>query len=144
MSNITIYLAGAMSELSYSEYMNWRIEFSRRVHRIIHDCDFNVHARIFNPCLYYNFDKKYEKTDREPFEFDIYNLKKSDLVVVNLNRQYSIGTCMEIAIARDNGIPIIGLHENDNELHPWISECCIRVCDNMDELVEYVINYYIM
>lgn len=144
MSNITIYLAGAMSGLQYDEYMCWRVEFSRKIHRLIYDCDIDQKIRIFNPCMYYNYDEKYEKTEREPFEFDIYNLKRSDLIVANLNRQDSIGTCMELAIAKDNMIPVVGLHENDDSLHPWVSECCIRVCDSMDELVQYVVNYYIV
>lgn len=76
--------------------------------------------------------------------YEIHNLKKADVVVANLNNQDSIGTCMEIAIAHDHGIPIVGLHDGDEPLHPWLEECCTRVCDSMDELIEYVADYYII
>lgn len=144
MNDYRIYLAGAMSCLSYDEYMAWRVKFTHDVNALAHDYEIKQNVVIFNPCSYYNFEEKLHKTEREPFEFDLYNLKRSDLVVANLNNQYSIGTCMELAIAKDRQIPVIGLKENDSELHPWISECCTRVCDDMDELVYHVIDYYLL
>ena len=137
------YLAGAMSGVDFNEQVGWRIEFENRILNLANDLVHND-VRIFNPCIYYNFEEKHHKDEKEPFEYDLYSLKRSDIVVANLNKQDSIGTCMELAIAKDNRIPVIGLHENDDELHPWIAECCTRVCDSMDELVEHVFEYYIV
>ena len=50
---------------------------------------------------------------------------------------------MEVAIARENRIPIVGLNENDYNLHPWLVESCVRICDTMDELVNYVTDYFL-
>lgn len=138
-----VYLAGAMSGTSFEDQIWWRDEFSHQIHDKIDTCGCDVKYRIFNPVFYYNFNEKLHKTEREVFEFDINNLKKCDFVVANLNKQHSIGTCMEIAIARDNGIPVIGLYEDKDELHPWLSECCTRICSSMEELVDHVFYYYL-
>ena len=51
---------------------------------------------------------------------------------------------MELAVAKEYKKPIIGLNENGYELHPWLIECCTRICDTMDELIEHVINFYLV
>lgn len=137
-----IYLAGSMTGTNFSDQIWWRTEFANQLKDKIYTWGLDVKYHIFNPLFYYNLEYKSEKSDREVFEFDIHKLKKCDLIVANLNKQHSIGTCMEVAIARDNGIPVIGLYENKEELHPWLAECCIRVCDSMEELVDYVFHYY--
>ena len=137
---ISIYLAGAMTGLPFNEQISWRNDFTdmiqerRAIERIM----------VFNPCLAYSPSDNRHKTEKEVMRYEIYNLKKADVVVVNLNNQDSIGTCMEIAIAHDHGIPIVGLYDGDEPLHPWLEECCTRVCDSMDELIEYVADYYII
>lgn len=145
MKNMQIYLAGAMSGLSFEEQVGWRRDIKNYIYNFVdHMFHPNVSLKVFNPCDYYNFEEKMHKTEREPFEFDLYNLKRSDLVIANLNKQDSIGTCMELAVAKDRRIPIVGLYEKSEELHPWISECCIRICNSMDELRDYVCEYYIV
>lgn len=98
---------------------------------------------FFSPPEYYNEFCLEHKSDKEVFLFDLNKLRKADVVVVNLNQQKSIGTAMEVAIAYENRIPIIGLKENDEQLHPWFLCCCNRVCDTMDELVEYLSTFYL-
>lgn len=137
---ISIYLAGAMTGLPFNEQISWRNDFTdmiqerRAIERIV----------VFNPCLAYSPSDNRHKTEKEVMRYEIYNLKKANVVVANLNNQNSIGTCMEIAVAKDRQIPIIGLNENGSELHPWISECCTRVCEDMNELVYHVIDYYLL
>lgn len=143
MNGLKIYLAGKMTGLSYEDMQSWRFEFENRVNKYVKASDITYRVNVFNPCDYYNTVTDKFKTDREVMEFDIYNLKKSDMVVVNLNSQDSIGTAMEIAIARDNGIPIIALCEHEDELHSWLRESCMRICEDMDELIEYVTDYFV-
>lgn len=143
MNGLKIYLAGKMTGLSYEDMQSWRFEFENRVNKYVKASDITYRVNVFNPCDYYNTVTDKFKTDREVMEFDIYNLKKSDMVVVNLNSQDSIGTAMEIAIARDNGIPIISLCEHEDELHSWLRESCMRICEDMDELIEYVTDYFV-
>ena len=137
---IRMYLAGGMTGLSFKEQTEWRDEFTNG----ITDRRENERILVFNPVKAYNLEVKTHKTEREPFYYDIYNLKKSDIVIVNIDKQDSIGTCMEIAIAHDNGIPIVALHTNDAPIHPWIDMCCLRICDSMDELVDYIADYYLV
>lgn len=142
MNGLKIYLAGKMTGLSYEDMQEWRFEFKDRVNKYVKASGITYRVNVFNPCDYYNPLSNEHKSDREAMEFDIYNLKKSDIVVVNLYNQDSIGTCMEVAIARDNGIPVIGLYEDKDELHPWLEECCTRICNSMEELVDHVFYYY--
>lgn len=143
MNSFRYYLAGGMSNLSYEEMRNWRNVVIDKIDKIVLDTDTAVYPIYFNPVEYYNPFKDFHKNEREPFEYDLYNLRKSDLVIVNFNSPNSIGTAMEIAIARENRIPIVGLNEEENELHPWIVESCVRICDTMDELVNYVTDYFL-
>lgn len=143
MRDIQVYLAGGMSGLSFEEQIAWRDHIGNKIIAFAIG-NINNRVRVFNPCDYYNLEEKSHKLEREPFEFDIFNLKRSDFVIANLNKQDSIGTCMELAIAKDNGIPVIGLYTGNEELHPWISECCIRICTSMRELEQYVCEYYLL
>lgn len=143
MNSLRIYLAGKMTGLSYDDMQGWRFEFEAEINKYAKTHDISYRVNVFNPCDYYNPLSDAHKSEREAMDFDIYNLKKSDIVVVNLNNQDSIGTAMEIAIARDNGIPIIAMCENDDELHPWLRDSCIRICNDMDELIEHITEYYI-
>ena len=143
MNSLKIYLAGKMTGLSYENMQGWRFEFEDRVNKYVKASDITYRVNVFNPCDYYNPLSNEYKTEREVMDFDIYNLKKSDIVVVNLNSQDSIGTAMEIAIARDNGIPIVALCKNDDRLHSWLRDSCVRICNDMDELTKYIIDYYI-
>lgn len=140
---IMIYLAGAMSGTSHEERWGWRNEFEHFLQNnyINYGCN---NFDCFFPCAYYDIDESFHKTEREAFEFDMWSLKRSDVVVVNLNRQNSIGTAMEIAVAKDNGVPVIGFKDNEEELHPWIVECCNRVCDSIEEAEEHILCYYLM
>jgi hypothetical protein len=76
-------------------------------------------------------------------EFDLYNLRKSNLVVVNFNAPQSIGTAMELMVAKENKIPVIGLNKDETKLHPWLIECCTRICDSFREIVNHVVNFYL-
>ena len=76
-------------------------------------------------------------------ELDLHKLRNSNLVIVNFNDMYSLGSMSELAIAYDRRIPIIGLDVNKQELHPWQIEMCNRIFDDMDEMLDYVEDYYL-
>ena len=52
----------------------------------------------------------------------------------------------EIAIAYEHRIPIIGLVSKENEslLHPWQKEMCSRFFTDIDEMLDYVEDYYLI
>ena len=140
METIKIYLSGGMGSISFEEQSKWR-------HQIMDAIKFNYECEkkpiFFNPVNYYNFEEVRHRSEREVMEFDLYNLRNSNLVIVNFNDPKSIGTAMEIVIAKEGNVPVIGFGVNGQEIHPWLLECCTRVCDNLREVVEHVVEFYL-
>ena len=128
-----------MSDISFEEQVEWRDKF------IIDSGwgDDNSDISVFSPPDYYNKKKKKYKTQREVMDFDLYNLRKSDIVVVNFNVPKSIGTAMELILAKELHIPIIGINEDKKKLHPWLVECVSRMCDSIGEAIEYIHGFYL-
>lgn len=141
METVKMYLAGGMGSLSEEEQTKWRRQIRDAI--MYGDFDYDKKPVFCDPTQYYSFFSREHKTEREIFEFDLYNVRKSDLIIVNFNDEKSIGTAMELAVAKENKIPIIGLNRDNRELHPWLIECCTRVCDNIRELVEHVVGFYL-
>ena len=98
---------------------------------------------FFNPVNYYNFKEVRYRSEKEVMEFDLNALRNSDLVVVNFNDPKSIGTAMELMLAKELHIPIIGLNKDKKELHPWLECCCNRMCVDMRELASHVVDFYL-
>lgn len=128
-----------MGSLSWEEQTKWRQQVKNEI--LSRDCD--KIAQFFDPTLYYNFEHNWHKTEKEPYEFDLYNLRKSDLVIVNFNDPKSIGTACELILAKELHIPVIGVNENKVDLHPWLCEAVTRMCDSIEELIEHVIDFYL-
>lgn len=135
-----IYLSGGMASLSMEEQSKWRKQ-------IINEIKINRHCEkkpvFFNPVDYYNSEEKRHKTEKEIVEFDLNAIRNSDLIIVNFNDPKSLGTCAELAIAYDRHIPIIGINKSGAELHPWLTEFTTRMCDDVREAVEYVVDFYL-
>lgn len=141
METVKIYLAGGMTQLPFDDQTAWRQKVRDAILYGGYDYDFK--PIFINPVQYYNFEEPSHKSEREVFEFDLHKVRTSDLVIVNFNDPRSIGTAMELAIAKENKIPVVGLNKDNKELHPWLKECCTRICDDMHELVEYVVEYFL-
>lgn len=141
MESVRIYLSGGMGSLSFEEQSKWRQQIINAVKYGDYDCSKKAH--FFNPVLYYNFQEKKHKSEREVMEFDLNALRKSDLVIVNFNDPKSIGTCAELAIAYELKIPIVGVNKDNKDLHPWLGCFCTRICDNLREVVEHIVEFYL-
>lgn len=141
MESVKIYLAGGMSNLTLEQQTNWRKQFCDAIK--YGDFDYYKEPIFFDPTQYYSIFDNYHKSEREVFEFDVYNLKKSNVIVVNFNDERSLGTAMELMLAKHLGIPVIGLNIDNKQLHPWLIECCNRICNNVRELVTHVVDYYL-
>ena len=76
-------------------------------------------------------------------EFDLHRLRTSDLVIINFNDMYSLGSMAELAIAYERKIPIVGLDINKQDLHPWEVEMCNRIFHDIDEMLDYVEDFYL-
>ena len=141
METCRIYLSGGMSGLTFEEQLKWRTN----VMSAIRYGDYNYEKKpiFFNPVDYYNYEETRHTTERELMEFELYNLRKSDLVIVNFNAPNSIGTAMELIIAKEYRIPVIAFGIGDKQVHPWLLETCTSFCGSMREAVEHTVDYYL-
>lgn len=136
MKEYKVYLAGGMSDLSVEEYTEWR-------ENIISLSKGRKDISFFNPPDYYNFESKNYKSEKEIMEFDLYNLRRSDLVIVNFNESNSIGTAMELMLAKELRIPVIGINEDDKQLHPWLLECVTKMYETTNSAWIYAASFYL-
>ena len=145
METCRIYLSGAMSGISLEEMTKWRTKFQNAIKYgdYGHYDDYEKKPVFFDPTRYYLPTENYHKSEREAMEFDLYNLRKSDIVVVNFNKIDSLGTAMELILAKEYNIPVIGINKDNKEIHPWLQECCTRMCNDMREAVTYIVDYYL-
>lgn len=140
MEAVKIYLSGGMSGVSFEEQSKWRKQIIDAI-KFNYECE--KKPLFFNPVNYYNFQENPQKTEFEVMEYDLYNLRNSNLVIVNFNDEKSIGTAMELMLAKELHIPIIGLNKDKRELHPWLACCCNRICDDLRELTSHVVDFYL-
>lgn len=144
MRDFNIYLSGGMTGLSEQDASNWRKIIREAIELGDYSFyDYIKHPRFFDPTSYYCIANPTHKSEREVFEFDLASLRKSDLVIVNFNAPQSIGTAMELVLAKELNIPVIGINPNCYVLHPWLLECVTRMCDSWQELFEHVAEYYL-
>ena len=140
MEILNIYMAGGMSNMSLAEQNNWRIKVKKYLES--YDCDYKV--KCINPVEYYNtFDSTTYDSDLEVMNFDLHKLKTSNLVIMNFNNMNSLGSMAELAISYDRGIPVIGLNESEQQLHPWQYCMTSKVFNNMDDMLDYIKRYYL-
>ena len=102
--------------------------------------------RVINPNDYFNFVEEPPKyiSEREVMELDLNKLRNSDLVIINFNDMYSLGSMAELAIAYERRIPIIGLDVDIQVLHPWQWKMCNRIFYDIDEMLDYVEDFYLV
>lgn len=140
METFRIYLSGGMSGLSWDEQTAWR----KLVMKRLESFEGKYKLDIVDPTKYFNLEVKRQKTEREARNFDLYYVRRSDLIIVNFNNPFSIGTDQEITIAAEHHIPVIGLNKDHKFLHSWSVDCCERIFDDIDELIEYVKEFYLL
>ena len=147
METLNIYLAGGMQKFGkkdFNESNYWRVHIEQELMKL--DC--GRQTRICNPNDYYSFydNSPRYSTMREVMEFDLNKVRNSDLIIVNFNDLKSLGTMAELAIAYEHRIPVIGLcsEENYPMLHPWQKEMCNRIFGDIDEMLDYVEDYYLI
>lgn len=142
IANYTIYLAGGMQKFgkdSFKKAQEWRTMLQSELSKYS-----KKEVKIINPNDYFNFlDEPQYQSQKEVMEFDLNKVRNSDLIIVNFNDVYSLGTMSELAISYDRRIPILGLNAEEQELHPWQIEMCNRIFMDMDDLVSYTLAYYL-
>ena len=144
MENYKIYLSGGMQKFgskNFEEGNEWRKYCKLALET--YECDYRVN--VINPNDYFNFldEAPQYKSQDEVMRFDLHKLRNSNLVIINFNDIYSLGSMSEIAIAYDRGIPVIGLNEDNQTLHPWQICMCERIFNDIDEMLDYVEDFYL-
>ena len=143
MKNYTIYLAGGMGKFgkdNFDEGNKWRLMFKKRL-----ESNENMNVKAINPNDYFSFIEEPPRyiSQREIMEYDLNRVRNANLIIVNFNDIYSLGTMAEIAIAYERKIPIIGLTCTNKKLHPWQVEMCNRIFNETNELLDYVEYFYL-
>ena len=143
MDRFDIYLIGGMTKFgadNFDEGNKWRVYLKDK----LESCDSLYNVQVVNPNDYYNFiDNTTYDSEREVMEFDLHKVRNSDLCICNFNDPASLGSMSELAIAYDRRIPVIGLCENNEKLHPWQEEMITKKFDNIEALASYVLDYYL-
>ena len=144
MKDYHIYTAGGMGKFGKNEFNkanNWRVFCKNTLENC--DCDYKV--KVCNPNDYFNFvdDEPQYSSQKEVMLFDLHKVRTSDLLIVNFNDMGSLGTMCEVAIAYENKIPVIGLDTDGQLLHPWQIEMCNRIFTDINEMLDYIEDFYL-
>lgn len=133
------YLAGGMSGLTLEEANRWR----QKIKDLFVDIEPRIH--FINPIDHAWFDKVELGliTEKEAMELDLIKLRTADFMIVNFNVPGSIGTAIEMGIATERRIPILGLNEGDQSLHPWQKELSHKVFTKIDNLIAYIVDHFL-
>ena len=99
MKNYLIYLSGGMMKFgddNFDKGNKWR-EYCKHA---LETCECDYKVKCFNPNSYFSFksDAPEYSSETEVMRFDLHNLRKSDLVIVNYNDKWSLGTMSEVLL----------------------------------------------
>lgn len=128
-----------MSGLSLEEQNNWR----EYVIKALEENCSATNIKIVNPVSFYNDFSGGFDSQKEVMDYDLYQLRKSHLVICNFNNPGSIGTSMELMLAYEHKIPIIGLNNGEKVLHPWLTEVTHKMFADIEKLIDYILIYYL-
>ena len=145
MQDFQIYLAGGMGKFGkdrFFESNNWR-KYCKNTLENYDTNRYKVH--VINPNDYFNFADETPRyaSQKEVMELDLNRVRRSDLVIINFNDMYSLGSMSELAIAYDRRIPVIGVDTSEQNLHQWQIEMCQRIFNSLDLMLDYVEDYYL-
>ena len=143
MRELKIYLAGKMGGLDFESMNQWRKRIKNILNFIAEYRDYRLN--VVNPVDFYNFESVRYQSDREVKEYDLAHVLSSDIIIVNLEGlATSDGTKYELHDARKANIPVIAFGEYKlyEELHSWTKDNITRVEKNMEDVVEYIKDFY--
>ena len=141
---LTVFLSGGMSGLTHEEMTGWRDAI--KTESKFYD------MKVISPPDYFMYGCDCYDEDKESFVFDMHWVKKSDVVIANMNSPKSIGTAQEVMLAYEYGKPIIMIATKEiwsNEVNPWLKHEATTVFfyddyDDESELYEAVLDYVAM
>ena len=140
----SIYTCGGMGKFGKENFDKgnaWR----RYCKQVLETCECDFKVNVINPNDYFNFvdEPPQYQSQSEVMNLDIHKLRNSDLVIANFNDMYSLGSMAELAIAHERRIPVIGLDIDEQTLHPWQVCMCERIFNDIDEMLDYIQDFYL-
>ena len=139
MKEFQIYLCGGMSGLNIEEQNTWRESCKEWL--LSQECDYSI--TVINPCDYFSFFNKRHQSEREIMNYDLNHVRNSNLLLTYFNAPNSIGSAIEMYLAKELHIPVIGVSDG-KVIHPWILECVDRMFDNFEDALEYIKEFYLL
>lgn len=140
MDKTTIYLAGGITGLSMDEASSWRV-LARDLFKTFGEGRF----RCFLPTDHYSeFANTHSVNERAAMNYDLYKLRRSDILLINMNNPKSLGTMAEISLAHELKIPMVAYIDKEavDKVHPW-QECMIdEWFASLGDAVDFIINNY--
>lgn len=135
-----------MSGLSFDEMNNWRQELKMQLQLSAEISGYQI--QVINPVDFYNFEERKYQSEDEVRDYDLAHVISSDIIVVNLNGlSTSDDTKIELHDAKyHNRIPVIAFGSKDlyEKLHPWIKGNITRVEENIEDVVMYIQEFYMV
>ena len=145
MKELKIYIAGKMSGYTFEQMNDWRVDITSKLKNAAYYAGKNIN--VINPVDYYNFSEVRYQSDIEVEEYDLAHVISSDIIIVNLKGlQSSIGTIIELHDAHyHHKIPVIAFGDKNlyDKLHPWIKNDITRVENGIDDVIEYIKDFYL-
>lgn len=144
MERLKVYIAGKMSGLSQEEILAIREPIEKIIYHRAASSD--IVAEVINPAKFFSYDDPCHWNEYEIYNFEINHVLKSDVVIAIVDGiNTSIGTAIEVYEAYKHGIPVITYNPSGvpvNAIHPWLRFGQVRDCETINELADYIQQYY--
>lgn len=127
-----IYLAGRIEGLAIGDAKDWRDQVMMALdgHKVYNPVDPSEYLPGWEEGL---ITSSIVRNPKELVLRDFHNLMRSDLVLVKLDDEPSIGTLIELGMAHAFQITIVGWGEGKIQKHPFIQEVVkVRFQDLLD------------
>lgn len=133
-----IYLAGAIQDINPNQARSWRDNLAVNIYNVTQGA-----WRCFDPCDHMNEFGEVMSAD-ESLTYDLDQLRHSRLMVASFEfTQKSVGTLIELGVAYESRIPIVGYNPEKTELHPWIKAVCTHICTSENGLYQFLCDHYL-
>ena len=129
----TIYLCGPIMDERAGVARNWRKTAVRQLGRSFH---------MLDP-MRRNFKDREVDSANEIVEFDLQDIRSSDILLVNYNKA-SIGTAMEVFYASNNlGKFVVAFSPFDfKNCNPWMVRYCTKILPSLEAAMEYIRRHF--
>lgn len=135
-----------MAGLTYEEQMRWRYKIEALI-----KSKTSRQITFVHPPVFYTYDNHFHQSEREVKDWDINQVRDSDIVIVNLDGvNSSVGTHYELSLIDainsfgNKHIYLIGIGKSEEPIHPWIQCSLHRHEEDFEDAADYIIGYLLI